>query len=217
MRRWIESGDHPPVAALTDSDGTLAVRYARRALELRLGAPDGSLAGTLPATAPPIFALRRGVFVTLRTAVDGELRGCIGFPLPNLPLGRAIDDAALAAAAEDPRFPPVGPEELADITIEVSALTPPERLDPIGPEELLARVRIGTDGLIVEGEGSGGLLLPQVAVEQHWSPERFLAGTCEKAGLAPGRWRNPGLRWARFQSQVFGEETPGGPVRRRLG
>lgn len=215
--RWIERGRGPPVPALSDPEGELAVRYARRALELRLGAPDGSLAGTLPASAPPIFALRRGVFVTLRTAADGALRGCIGFPLPNLPLGRAIEDAALAAAGEDPRFAPLGPEELPTITLEVSALSPPERLDPIRPEELPGRVRVGTDGLIVEGEGSGGLLLPQVAIEQRWSPEQFLAGTCEKAGLPPGRWRRAGLRWARFQSQVFAEESPGGPVRRRLG
>lgn len=217
MRPGIENGSRPPAPALTDSDGELAVRYARRALELRLGAPDGSLAGSLPPSAPPIFGLRRGVFVTLRTAPDGDLRGCIGFPRPSLPLGRAIAEAALAAAAEDPRFPPLGPEELPGITVEVSALTPPERLDPIVPEELPAKVRVGTDGLIVEGEGAGGLLLPQVALEQGWSAEQFLAGTCQKAGLSPGRWRRPGLRWARFQSQVFAEEAPGGPVRRRLG
>jgi uncharacterized protein len=206
-----------PLPVLTDSEGELAVRHGRRTLEALLGAPDGSLAGAPGTALPPRFGERRGVFVTLRTEPDGELRGCIGFPLPHLALGRAIGEAAVAAASEDPRFPPLGPEELRRVTLEVSILSPPEPLDSTTPEQLPSQVRVGVDGLILEAEHASGLLLPQVALEQHWSAEQFLAATCEKAGLRRSRWREPGARLFRFQSAVFAEEHPGGPVRRRLG
>jgi uncharacterized protein len=211
------SAARAPVPVLTDGEGELAVRHARRSLEALLGAPDGSLAGGPGAPLPPRFGDKRGVFVTLRTEPGGELRGCIGFPLPHLPLGRAIGEAAVAAAAEDPRFPPLGPEELGHVTVEVSILSSPEPLDASTPEQLPSQVRVGIDGLILEAEHSSGLLLPQVALEQHWNAQQFLAATCEKAGLRRNRWREPGARFFRFQSAVFAEERPGGRVLRRLG
>jgi uncharacterized protein len=195
---------------LSDEEGTYAVRLARRAVEEALGAPP---TGPRPEGAvPPSFRERRGVFVTWKRSPAGQLRGCIGFPRPVLPLERAIREAAVAAALEDPRFPPVRAEELSRLTVELSALTVPEPLLFRTPEEAIRAVRVGRDGLIVEGRGASGLLLPQVAPEQGWDAKELLEGTCEKAGLPLGAWRDPSVRVLRFEAEVFQEAGPGGPV-----
>jgi len=152
------------------------------------------------------------VFVTLKHYPGGELRGCIGYPLPILPLGEAIRDAAVAAASEDPRFPPVEPNEMDRVSVEVSILTIPQLVLSTSPENLVAGIRPGRDGLIVDGYGQNGLLLPQVASEQGWGAERFLEGTCEKAGLPADAWRDRRVRIRRFEAEVFGEQRPKGPV-----
>ncbi|MCG7854414.1 MAG: TIGR00296 family protein, partial [Methanoregulaceae archaeon] len=161
--------------ALTDEEGALAVRVARRVLENSIG----SLCGDLPAL-PPVFQKKRGVFVTLTR--DGELRGCIGFPYPILPLTEALSDAAISAATRDPRFPPVRAPELPLLRIEVTILTVPEPLTA-APEARPAAVEVGKHGLIVQGYGRSGLLLPQVPVEWGWDSTEFLDHTCMKAGL----------------------------------
>ncbi len=186
-------------------DREAALRWARRAVERAVGggrpAPD----------APPAsFTEPRGVFVTLRQFPDGDLRGCIGYPRPVLPLGLALERAAVAAATEDPRFRPVRASELGRLTFEVSILTVPEPIAPGRPEEIAAAVRVGRDGLTVEGFGTSGLLLPQVAPEQGWTAEEFLAGVCEKAGLPANAWRRPGVTLRRFEAEVFREATPEG-------
>ncbi|MGB6442613.1 MAG: TIGR00296 family protein, partial [Thermoplasmata archaeon] len=142
------------------------------------------------------------------------LRGCIGFPLPVLPLRTALVQAALSAATEDPRFPPVGAPELDALTIEVSVLSVPVPLRSAAPERRVEEVRVGRDGLIVDGYGTSGLLLPQVGPEQGWSAEELLDGTCEKAGLPPGAWRDPKVRVRRFEAEVFAEQSPAGKVLR---
>jgi len=129
-----------------------------------------------------------------------------------IPLRRGIPEAAIAAAREDPRFPPVGADELGALTVEVSILTPPEPLPAGEPAARRAAVRVGRDGLIVEGYGRSGLLLPQVAPEQGWTAEELLNGTCEKAGLAPDAWRDPTVRVLRFRAEVFAESTPRGAI-----
>ena len=144
----------------------------------------------------PLLRQKRGVFVTLHQ--EGALRGCIGFPHPVLPLAEACQEAAYAAAFEDPRFPKVAPGELESIEFEVSALTPPA---PIKPEA----VKIGVHGLIVRQKGRSGLLLPQVAMEFRWDVEEFLRQTCRKAGLPPDAWRGDAELTA-FEAQVFSEE-----------
>ncbi|MFA6373121.1 MAG: TIGR00296 family protein, partial [Methanothrix sp.] len=115
-----------------------------------------------PENLPPVFAEKRGVFVTLHE--DGDLRGCIGYPQPVLPLGKAIVDSAINAGSRDPRFPKVRAEELGRIEVEVTILTQPEAYTE--PKKKLPElVQIGKDGLIVSRGPYSGLLLPQVAPE----------------------------------------------------
>jgi len=145
------------------------------------------------------------------TAWAEELRGCIGLPYPVKPLGAAIVHAAVAAATHDPRFPRVRPSELSSLTVEVSALTEPE---PIACDrlDLPKHVRIGTDGLIVSGMGTSGLLLPQVATEMGLTPDVFLSLTCEKAGLPSDAWLAHEVEVKRFQAEIFAEASPRGAV-----
>ena len=184
-----------------------ALRRARRAVQRAAGVEDPS--SDDPPPAGP-FAEPRGVFVTLRRYPDGDLRGCIGYPLPVLPLALALERAAVAAATQDPRFRPVRAPELGRLTIEVSVLSVPEPIARGPPEAIAASVRVGRDGLTVEGFGASGLLLPQVAPEQGWTAEEFLAGVCEKAGLPGTAWRRPGVTLRRFEAEVFREATPEG-------
>ncbi|HTW55258.1 MAG TPA: TIGR00296 family protein [Thermoplasmata archaeon] len=194
---------------LGEPEGTTAVRRARAAIAAAVGAPGP--AGPVEPT-PAVFREPRGVFVTILRHPSGALRGCIGYPLPVLPLGDAVERAAVAAAIDDPRFRPVRAEELDRLVLDVSILTVPEPIAENDPARRVAAVEVGRHGLIVEGRGTSGLLLPQVAVEQRWSAEEFLDGTCEKAGLPPGAWRLPGVRLERFEATIFRETAPNGPV-----
>ncbi|MBN2264665.1 MAG: AmmeMemoRadiSam system protein B [Candidatus Aminicenantes bacterium] len=138
----------------------------------------------------------RGAFVTLRRS--GELRGCIGLIEPTLPLGQAVVRAAIYAATEDPRFPPVRAAELRELRVEISVLTLPREIDD--PR----RVKVGTHGLIVERDDRRGLLLPQVPVEHGWDRETFLGECCVKAGLPRDAWRR-GAKLSVFEAIVFHE------------
>jgi len=192
-------------------EGRFLVRLARESIE-------ASLRGEEPKVPEVGGNLRekRGVFVTL---TEGEeLRGCIGFPLPLFPLAEATVKAALSAAFEDPRFPPLRREELERVLVEVSVLSPPELIRVKDPREYPRAVRVGEHGLIVEGLGTSGLLLPQVAVEWKWDAEEFLSQCCMKAGLPPDMWLTKEVRISRFTAQVFSELSPGGEVvERKLG
>jgi uncharacterized protein (TIGR00296 family) len=199
------------LSTLTLEQGTAIVRLARSAIESLVngGTP------VEPPRGPGFLAEKRGVFVTLNVAgapAEGRLRGCIGFPYPVKPLGEATVEAARAAASEDPRFEPVRSEELANLEIEVSALTPPETIS-LGPRTgLSSKVRIGTDGLIVSTSYASGLLLPQVAVEFDLEADDFLSQTCMKAGLPPDAWLSQETEVKRFQAEIFAEDAPAGRV-----
>ncbi len=210
-------GTGPRPEELEGEAGTLSVQLARRTLEEGLTVPIEQAVRRVarPASSSSPLLLERGVFVTLEQHPSGRLRGCVGFPTPSAPLHQSVPLAALYAAREDPRFPPVRPSELPDLRIEVSLLTVPTLVPGGNPEEVLSQVRIGRDGLVLRAEGVEGLLLPQVAPEQGWGPEEFLDGVCEKAGLAPGCWREPGARIYRFQARIFRETEPRGSVRER--
>jgi len=187
-----EPGGTTGDAYLDGPQRNLLLGIARRALEAYLGTgripPEDGTRGKLAAPG--------AAFVTLTKY--GRLRGCIGYTEAVAPLFKVVQECAVAAATEDPRFPPVSPGELPSLRVEVSVLTP---LAPILPEE----VEIGRHGLMVSQGGRRGLLLPQVPVEWGWDRETFLDQACVKAGLPPSAWRH-GATLQAFTAEVFGEE-----------
>ncbi len=198
--------------ALSLEEGKAAVSLARETLDahvLSRGLTSKELTGE-------IFSELRGVFVTINkeTPSAERLRGCVGFPYPVKPLGTAIQEATVAAASEDPRFPPVTESELASVVVEVSILTKPEVLLATKNEDLPSLVRIGVDGLIISRFGQSGLLLPQVATEFGMDQTEFLSQGCLKAGLSPDSWLDEGTEVRAFQAEVFAEATPRGRVNR---
>lgn len=152
-----------------------------------------------PRPAPPKLAdpnRHAGAFVTLTT--EGELRGCIGYPGATGDLNDVVAEAAVAAATQDPRFPPLAVSDLPRLHVEISVLT------PIEPVRHLEEIEVGRDGLVAEQGYRRGLLLPQVASEYGWDREEFLSHTCLKAGLRADAWRG-GAAISRFQAEVFEE------------
>ncbi len=194
----------------SDAEGELAVRMARDAVESYTRKRE-----LAPASVPASFDRDSGVFVTINTYPGEELRGCVGYPSPFFTLAKAIIKAA-EGATEDPRFPRLAEPELDRVVVEVSILTPPEQLVAKKPKDLPQRVRVGTDGLIAAQGRERGLLLPQVAVDWGWDAEEFLSQTCVKAGLLPDAWLEPDTRIYTFQSEIFAEVAPRGPVVRRV-
>jgi len=147
------------------------------------------------------FSDRQGVFVTISKA--GELRGCIGYPQPVLPLYEAVINAANSAAFEDPRFTPLDKGEYGSISVEVSVLSVPELIEVESTKEYPKKIKIGKDGLIVRSGGFSGLLLPQVATEQGWDSEEFLEHTCLKAGLSQDAWLDSKTEVLSFRAEIF--------------
>ena len=143
-----------------------------------------------------VFAERHGVFVTLHSR--GKLRGCIGIVEGHEPLGQGIVHAAASAALQDPRFSRIRPDELDELTIEISILSP---MTPVRPEE----VQIGRHGLLVVSGRDRGLLLPQVAVEHGLTREGFLEETCLKAGLPRDAWKNDDVLLFAFTCEIYGD------------
>ena len=173
------------------------LRFARYVIASELGLDEERP----PQPAAPILAERRGGFVTLKKR--GQLRGCIGYIEAVKPLVETVEEMADAAAFRDPRFRPVTAREVDDLEIEISVLSPIEKIDDPGA------IEVGRDGIIVSADGHRGLLLPQVAVEWGWDRETFLDQTCVKAGLAPDRWRRPGVTIEVFSAEIFSEEELG--------
>ncbi len=181
---------------LTATDRAALLALARSAIEAALsGRPPPGLPGV------PGVGLRRGAFVTLEHREGHDLRGCIGHIMGDRPLGEVIRQVAVSAARSDPRFPPVQPDELAGLRIEISVLTAPVH---VATSELCGLV-IGRDGLLVRRGRAQAVLLPQVASEQGLGPEAFLNAVCHKAGLAPGSWREPDTNVFTFRADVFVE------------
>jgi uncharacterized protein (TIGR00296 family) len=189
---------------LSLEEGTLAVRTARRVIE------EYVRTNKVPKVdLPEAFNDLSGVFVTLKE--DGELRGCIGYPYPDLPLSKALADAAVQAATQDPRFERVRSAELDHIAVEVTVLSEPEPLK-VKPVDRPKSIVIGRDGIIVEYGLYRGLLLPQVPVEQRWGPEEYLEYGCLKAGISPDAWVDDKTKVYTFQGQIFQETSPKGEV-----
>lgn len=196
---------------ITFEEGSLLVKIARRAIAEYFNAKRVL---PIPDEASEQLYLKCGVFVTLNTVRRGhkELRGCIGYPYPSIPLVEATIHAAIDSAFRDPRFTPVRPEEMRTILIEVSILTPPSRIAVETPGDYVRAIKIGRDGLIIERGSSKGLLLPQVPVEWKWDAEAFLAHCCMKAGLTPDMWLVKGTNVYRFSCILFYENQPNGKI-----
>lgn len=199
------------VFELTLDEGKFLTQLARQAITTYL-ATDKKMAA--PLDTPAKFREKSGVFVTLNKVVDSkeELRGCIGYPLPDFPLVDATIDAAISAATGDPRFPQVKGQEMKSIAIEVSVLTPPELIEVSDSRSYVEKVNIGVDGLIVERGWCKGLLLPQVPVEWKWDCEEYLGNCCMKAGLPPDAWLVKGTKIFKFSGVIARELSPNGPV-----
>lgn len=182
---------------LTDEDKALLLQIARKTVESWVRERKREEFNIPPARA---LLLQKGAaFVTLRK--HGELRGCIGHTIPQEPLWMCVRDVAISAASEDPRFRPVSADELKDIHIEVSVLTP---LEPVTD---VRNIVMGRDGVVVRKGYRVGVFLPQVADETGWDRETFLSNLCaHKAGLPPDCWKDPSTHLFRFQAIVFEEK-----------
>lgn len=164
-------------------DGEVLLDLAQRAIAQAVGVdppPLEAVPGELP------WLTRPGAsFVTLRK--DGRLRGCIGSVTAHRPLGEDVVANAVLAATGDPRFEPVGPEELGSVSLEVSVLSAPETVEASEEAEVRARLRPGVDGVILSLGGRRATFLPQVW-EELGDPAVFLARLKRKAGLPEDFW-----------------------------
>jgi hypothetical protein len=176
---------------LTREEKILLHRIARESIEARCSQKP-----------PPRFEVDfarlkepRGAFVTLKKR--GELRGCIGHVVGNLPLDQTISEMAVAAAFHDPRFPSLAEDELNELQVEISVLSPLKRIHRI--EE----IAVGTHGIYMKRGGRSGLLLPQVATEYGWNCSTFVENTCRKAGLPHDAWKDPETEIYVFSADIF--------------
>jgi AmmeMemoRadiSam system protein A len=179
---------------LTDEDRKTLLLMARKTLEEYLST------GKIPKF-PEYPSLKKeyGMFVTLRKG--GQLRGCIGYIVPRGPLYEAVTQLAISSACHDPRFRPVTKEELPQITIEISVMSPLHRVKDA------SEVQLGLHGVVVKRGFRTGVFLPQVATETGWSKEEFLSELCsQKAGLPPDAWKDPQTELLIFTCDVFDEE-----------
>lgn len=185
---------------LTTEEQQTLLRLARSTLER--GIRGGELPALEAETMTPHLMERGASFVTL--TIRGQLRGCIGALEPFQPLAQDVREHALAAAREDPRFPPVMPEELEQIEIEISRLTFPQRLDYSDAADLLARLRPNIDGVILRDGMLRATFLPQVW-EKIPDKAEFLDNLCMKMGAMPGIWRKKHLDVQTYQVEEFHE------------
>ncbi len=177
---------------LTEEEKQILHTIAREAIESRL---EGKPLPPLPSPLTPTLEEYRGAFVTLTK--NGNLRGCIGLIQPVKPLAASVQEMAVAAAFQDPRFPPLTKEEWPSIDIEISALTPFKEIQD------LSEIQVGTHGLYIQKGPYSGLLLPQVATEYGWNREEFLQQTCIKAGLHPMAYKDPDAKIYIFSADIF--------------
>jgi AmmeMemoRadiSam system protein A len=185
----------PAQSEFTSEERAILLKLAHDSIESALQGREISL--TPPS---PHLTEARGAFTTIY--VRRALRGCVGYVFPIASLYRTVAETARAAAFEDTRFWPVTSEELAELTVSLSILSP---LRAIQPEE----VEIGKHGLLVNMAGRRGLLLPQVPLEHGWDRVTFLEQTCRKAGLPPDAWQK-GASLEAFTAEVFGDQGPEG-------
>jgi hypothetical protein len=199
-------------------DGKTLINFARDNIENFL---RDSRRIIVPEVIKQKFSDKYGAFVTLNKAnYEGNpLRGCIGYIEATYSLYDAIHKVSVSSATEDPRFPSVTLNEMNEIIIELSILTPPKVIEVNDPNEYLEKIVIGRDGLIAQqGEWRRGLLLPQVPVDQdrNWDVKTFLDHTCLKTGLPMNAWQDiERVKISSFQAILFEETEPRGEVVRK--
>jgi len=180
-----------PSYKLSSSDKAALLKYARKTLEQFFS----SATVPLPRGLNSLLKVKRGAFVTLNE--HGELRGCIGQMREDRPLCTVVGSMALQAAFNDARFKPLSEQELPQVEIEVSVLTPFTQVN--SADEIV----LGRDGVIVRKGDKQAVFLPQVATETGWSKDEFLDQLCRKAGLEAGDWKDAEL--FTFQADVFSD------------
>lgn len=141
---------------------------------------------------------RNGCFVTIKQY--GQLRGCIGNFQSEVPLFREVAQMALASSTQDPRFYPMKHSDLDNFSLEISVLSPLQKIEDI------SEIEVGKHGIYIEKSYHRGVLLPQVAVEHQWDRNTFLQQTCLKAGLPIDAWKDEDSEIYVFSAQVFGED-----------
>ena len=180
--------------SLNDKEKDLLLKLARETIMSHI---NGKPLPPLP-KADGEFGEECGVFVTLHKGK--RLRGCIGNMIGRGPLVETIQEMAIKASTKDPRFPPTTPEELKNIHIEISVLSPMKKITSV--DEII----VGTHGIMMTKGWHRGVLLPQVATEQGWDRDTFLTHTCLKAGLPDNSWKDPETIIEIFSANVFGED-----------
>jgi AmmeMemoRadiSam system protein A len=186
--------------SLSSIDRQYLLRLAREAIAHHLhGAGSPSLDA---ATLSEPLTHDGASFVTLTKR--GDLRGCIGSLEPRRPLAEDVRENAISAAFHDPRFPPVSSQELDELQVEISVLSTPQRVSYDGPDDLIAQLRPGVDGVVIESGWNRATFLPQVW-EKIPDPDQFLEYLCRKAYLPTTAYRKPGLDVYTYQVEKFRE------------
>ncbi|MCX5846439.1 MAG: AmmeMemoRadiSam system protein B [Deltaproteobacteria bacterium] len=187
-----EPSSTPASNSLRSTDKKALLAFARETISRILSTDTVPLARGFD----PNLQQHRGVFVTLKK--KGELRGCIGRIIGDEPLCKLVGTMAIQAALNDRRFSPLSADELNDIDIEISVLTPMKQVSGV------ADIVVGRDGVLLSKEGRSAVFLPQVATEQGWTREEMLDNLCRKAGLNTGCWKK-GSQFSTFQAVAFSE------------
>lgn len=177
------------MSVLTQEEGEDLLKLVRYALL----ASQGKLSFFPSIKSSPNLKEHKGVFVGFRK--NGLLRGCIGSLNPGKPLEESVIDMTLNSALKDARFAPLSPEEIPELTLEISILSPPIVTSP-------QNIQIGVHGVMVIDGDLIGLLLPFVAKEHGWDVPTLLSQACLKGGLPPNSWQQ-GASIASFTTQVF--------------
>ncbi len=178
---------------LTDKEKDVLLGIARSAIETAV--QTGKI--VVEPREEKSLNLRNGCFVTIKK--NGELRGCIGNFQSEHPLFKEVAEMAVASATKDPRFYPMKEQDLNDFTLEISVLSPLQKIEDIED------IEIGKHGIYLEKGFYRGVLLPQVATEHGWDRKTFLRQTCLKAGLPTDAWNAEDAEIYIFSAQIFGE------------
>lgn len=178
---------------LTQEEKKYLLNIARQSIELAVK----NKILPVPNECPKVFQTPSGAFVTIHKF--GELRGCIGYIEATKPLIETIIETASHAALNDPRFMPVSIDELEDLELEISILSPLKEITDVN------EIEVGIHGIVMEQGLNRGLLLPQVPTEYNWDRDTFLSQTARKAGLPFDAWKKGNTKISIFTAEIFND------------